>query len=75
MMVATVCVLTVLAVWLGLLTVLVLRRRRDDGQPVYRRMRDGRIRFEWSVAQQLRAAQREALRETQPLPRMPHPRS
>lgn len=66
MMVATVGVLTVLAVWLGLLTVVVLRRRRDDGEPVYRRLPDGRIRFEWSVAQQLRAAQREALRETQP---------
>lgn len=74
MMVATVSVLTVLAVWLGLLTALVLRRRHNEGEPVYRRLPDGRIRFEWSVAQQLRAAQREALRETQPLPRLPRPR-
>jgi hypothetical protein len=69
MAVATVCALTVLAVWLGLLTALVLRRQRTEGEPVYRRLPNGRIRFEWSVAQQLRAAQREALRETESLSR------
>jgi hypothetical protein len=75
MAVATVCALTVLAVWLALLTVLVLRRQRAEGEPVYRRMPDGRIRFEWSVAQQLRVAQREALRATEPLPGHQRPRS
>jgi hypothetical protein len=34
-----------------------------------------RIRFEWSAVQQLRVAQREALRATEPLPGHQRPRS
>ena len=43
-------VLTLLAAWLGLLTLLVLRWRRERGEPVYRRLPNGRVRFEWAVA-------------------------
>ena len=45
-----VAVLGILVVWLALLTASVLRWRRERGEPVYRRLPDGRLRFEWSVA-------------------------
>lgn len=53
----------VLVVWVGTLTVPVWRWYRQpwryDGQPVYRRLRDGRIRFTWSVARGFGQAQRQ----------------
>lgn len=47
-----------LALWLGLLTALVVRRLRYHGEPVFRRLPDGRVRFTWAVAQGLARAQR-----------------
>ena len=48
-----------LAVWLGLLTAAMLWRRRERDEAVYRRLPNGRIRFEWSVAQAYESARRE----------------
>jgi hypothetical protein len=45
--------LIVLACWLGLVTVALLRWRHERGVPVYRRLRDGRVRFELAVADAL----------------------
>jgi hypothetical protein len=35
-------------------------RRCVDGEPVYRRLPDGRVRFSWGVAEQLVESQRRA---------------
>jgi hypothetical protein len=35
-----------------------VRARRREGDPVFRRMPDGRIRFEWSVMTAYHAARR-----------------
>ena len=47
--------LTVLAcglvLWLALLTTAVVKLRERTGEPVYRRLGNGRVRFSWSVAQ------------------------
>ena len=63
----------VLAAWLSVVTVLLARTRRDryDGEPVFRRLPDGRIRFTWNVAQQLGPARRQAEARTDPIPRTP----
>lgn len=42
------------------MTALVLRGARDNGEPVYRRLPNGRIRFSGVIASQLAAAQRHA---------------
>lgn len=55
--------LIVLACWLGIVTIALLRWRHERGVPVYRRPRDGRVRFELAVA--------DALPE--PAPRTPAP--
>lgn len=46
--------------WAAAMTGLALRRPRDDGEPVYRRLPNGRIRFSWVIASQLATAQRHA---------------
>lgn len=52
----------VLLIWVIALTVvLVMRRRqpwRDDGQPVFKKLPNGRIQFSWGVAQGLWQAER-----------------
>jgi hypothetical protein len=35
-------------------------RRCVDGEPVYRKLPDGRVRFSWGVAEQLAETQRHA---------------
>lgn len=60
-----IAVLGVLVVWLTLLTASFLRWQGDRGEPVYRRLPDGRLRFEWSVGtayQAARHARADALR-------------
>lgn len=42
--------LVAVVAWLAGLTVVLLRRTRTPDEPVFRRLPDGRIRFEWSVA-------------------------
>ncbi|WP_028923412.1 hypothetical protein [Pseudonocardia acaciae] len=37
------------SLWLSLVTVEVRRLRRDVGEPVFRRLPDGRIRYQWIV--------------------------
>lgn len=59
-----VIVLTVWGGWLLVLTIVVARRRADPDEPVYRRLPDGRIRFEWSVGAAYHAARRVAASET-----------
>ena len=49
-----------LLVWVGVLTVQLRRWRRERGDPVYRRLPDGRLRFEWTVANAYRRARRAA---------------
>lgn len=53
--------------WVAGLTAVVLHRCRepwrDDGQPVFQRLPDGRVRFSWGVAAQLAAAQRHVAAE------------
>jgi hypothetical protein len=44
--------------WLAALTAGQVRARRREGDPVFRRMPDGRIRFEWSVMTAYHAARR-----------------
>ncbi|WP_219416608.1 hypothetical protein [Pseudonocardia nigra] len=46
--------------WLVALTASQLRARRQAGEPVYRRLPDGRIRFEWSVGTGYHSARRAA---------------
>lgn len=45
-----------LLVWLGLLTAWVCGMKRRMGQPVWRRLRNGRIRFQWGVPQTLQSS-------------------
>jgi hypothetical protein len=45
--------LIVLACWLGIVTIALLRWRHERGVPVYRRLRDGRVRFELAVGDAL----------------------
>lgn len=47
-----------LACWLAVLTAVVRRRVRYEGEPVFRRLRGGRTRFTWSVAQDYGRARR-----------------
>ncbi len=58
-MVVTIAVWVIVAVWLTLLTVGLLRRREEPGEPVYRRLPDGRLRFERSVHTACRSARHE----------------
>jgi hypothetical protein len=44
--------------WLAALTAGQVRARRREGDPVFRRMPDGRIRFEWSVGTAYHSARR-----------------
>lgn len=53
-----IAVLVVLVVWLTVLSVGLLRWRRERGEPVFRRLPDGRVRFEWSVGTAYVAARR-----------------
>lgn len=48
--------------WLMVLTVVVAVRCRGDGEPVFIRLRDGRVRFTWGTPQLLWHAQRRAER-------------
>lgn len=63
-----VIVLAVLGGWLVALTVVVARRRADPDEPVFRRMPDGRVRFEWSVGAAYHAARQAAATEAGPGP-------
>jgi hypothetical protein len=49
-----------LVVWVGVLTVQMRRWRRERGDPVFRRLPDGRLRFEWTVANAYRTVRRAA---------------
>jgi hypothetical protein len=49
-----------LLVWVGVLTVQLRRWRRERGDPVFRRLPDGRLRFEWTVANAYRRVRRAA---------------
>lgn len=48
--------------WLIVLTVVVAVRCRRDGEPVFTRLRNGRVRFTWGIPQLLWHAQRRAER-------------
>lgn len=56
-----VIILAGLVTWLGLLTAALLRWRREHGAPVYRRLPNGRLRFEWTVHTAYQAARRDAV--------------
>lgn len=60
--------LGVVVVWLALLTAGVLRWRRERGAPVYRRLPDGRLRFEWAVSNAYQSARRASLNRVDPVP-------
>lgn len=51
----------VLLIWVTALTVMIVKCRRppwrDDGRPVFKRLRNGRIQFSWGVLQGLSRAQ------------------
>lgn len=53
-------ILGLLVIWITLLTASVLRWRRERGQPVYQRLPDGRLRFEWAVATALHSTRRHS---------------
>lgn len=63
-----IAVLGVLVVWLALLTASLLRWRREHGEPVYRRLPDGRLRFEWSVANAYQSVRRAGPPQAGPAP-------
>jgi uncharacterized membrane protein YdbT with pleckstrin-like domain len=52
---AVLAVVTVLVTWL---TAAQLRARRYRDEPVYRRLPNGRLRFEWTIHQLFQDAQR-----------------
>lgn len=60
--------LGVVVVWLALLTAGVLRWRRERGEPVYRRLPDGRLRFEWAVGVAYQSARRDLFHRAGPVP-------
>lgn len=49
-------ILAAVLVWLVLLSVILRRLAAHADEPVYRRLPDGRLRFEWSVAKRYHAA-------------------
>jgi hypothetical protein len=51
-------ILAAVLAWLVLLSVIVRRIAAHTDEPVYRRLPDGRLRFEWSVAARYQAARR-----------------
>jgi len=56
---AVLCVgLALTSVWLLILTVSLHRLRCRYGEPVFQRLRDGRLRFTWGVPQALARARR-----------------
>lgn len=59
-------VLAAVVVWLSLLTVGLLRWRRERGEPVYQRLPGGRLRFEWSVASAYGTVRRQADTDARP---------
>ena len=60
-------VLAALIVWVSVLTASVVRRKEARGEPVYRPLPDGRLRFEWGVSTAYQRAVREA--QTGPITR------
>ncbi|WP_028925841.1 hypothetical protein [Pseudonocardia acaciae] len=60
LLIAALIVAAAALTWAAAMTGLALRRPLDDGEPVYRRLPNGRIRFSWVIASQLAAAQRHA---------------
>ncbi len=66
----------VVLAWLTGLTVTLVRWRRRQGEPVYRRLPDGRVRFEWHVSrayQKARHAGSPEADQTSPIPAVPRP--
>ena len=61
-----VIVLAAVLAWLVLLSVLLRRLAAHRDEPVYRRLPDGRLRFEWSVHAAYHAARRS--NRTSPVP-------
>jgi|GEM_PF-3301799 len=56
--VSVVIVVVALTIWLSVLTARVARWRREQGEPVFRRLPDDRWRFRWEVIVAYSAARR-----------------
>lgn len=57
---AAVFAFAVQSLWLWLVTAEVRRLRRDTGEPVFRRLPDGRVRYQWIVNVGYQRAREEA---------------